>query len=486
MAKETKKTQIIELDKFNINQLPELQNKKNEVDKKLKEFKYVEITDNATYEEAKKSRTGVRTIRTELQKEQKTVEKKIKDFILSPVKEAYNGLIETVTPIEDKQQTEVSRWEDIKEKQRQEKLRIEEARKQTHRDNIDLFFNHNKKIIDELTFEKIPHELVYKINDQEFTQESFEEFDDVFESKVEVLNFQLAEKTNSLQEKENIRLENERLASERKENERKENIKKSIDIFYNKWHSNISEMKFNEIKETLNLFENENPLDCGEFQEDYAQKRANLVRMLEAKINFLTQAENQRIQQEKLDKEKADLEAQKTKVKESAFELKVNSRIQQLVILGLTFDFESSYVGHNFIIDVLDIKTYEDSKWDKLITQIEEVKSKPIVEITIQEKVILEEIDVVEEEVLTSISGGIDIPNEEEIQEVEFEEKSIKQAILDTISDLCSNFLYYDRKVDESLTIEKLNEAVKLGEITIDEMVAEFKKHLENTFNEPS
>ncbi len=58
----------------------------------------------------------------------------------------------------------------------------------------------------------------------------------------------------------------------------------------------------------------------------------------------------------------------------------------------------------------------------------------------------------------------------------------MKQTILDTISDLCSDFLYYDRKEDEDLTMEQLNEAVKNGEITIDEMVSEFRKHLENTF----
>lgn len=60
----------------------------------------------------------------------------------------------------------------------------------------------------------------------------------------------------------------------------------------------------------------------------------------------------------------------------------------------------------------------------------------------------------------------------------------MKQNILDTISDLCSDFLYYDRKEDESLNVEQLNSAVKNGEITIDEMVSEFRKHLENTFNQ--
>ena len=58
----------------------------------------------------------------------------------------------------------------------------------------------------------------------------------------------------------------------------------------------------------------------------------------------------------------------------------------------------------------------------------------------------------------------------------------MKKKILDTISDLCSDFLYYNRKEDEDLSMEQLNESVKSGIITIDEMVAEFRKHLENTF----
>lgn len=59
----------------------------------------------------------------------------------------------------------------------------------------------------------------------------------------------------------------------------------------------------------------------------------------------------------------------------------------------------------------------------------------------------------------------------------------MKQIILDTIIDLCLDFLLYDRKEDEYLTTEQLNEAIKSGEVTIDEMVAEFRKHLENEFN---
>ena len=60
----------------------------------------------------------------------------------------------------------------------------------------------------------------------------------------------------------------------------------------------------------------------------------------------------------------------------------------------------------------------------------------------------------------------------------------MKEIIIATISDLCSNFLYYDRREDEQLSINQLNKAVKDGVITIDEMVAAFRTNLEIIFND--
>ena len=62
--------------------------------------------------------------------------------------------------------------------------------------------------------------------------------------------------------------------------------------------------------------------------------------------------------------------------------------------------------------------------------------------------------------------------------------KSLKQHILDAISDLCADFLFYDRKEDEILTPGVINDAVEKGEITIDEMVAEFRSQLETQFQQ--
>ena len=55
----------------------------------------------------------------------------------------------------------------------------------------------------------------------------------------------------------------------------------------------------------------------------------------------------------------------------------------------------------------------------------------------------------------------------------------MKATILAAITDLCRDFLYYDRQEDEDLSSEDIKKAVKIGEVTIDEMVAEFRKNLE-------
>lgn len=58
----------------------------------------------------------------------------------------------------------------------------------------------------------------------------------------------------------------------------------------------------------------------------------------------------------------------------------------------------------------------------------------------------------------------------------------MKENILISIDGLIANFVYYDRKVDETLSAQQLNEAVSNGDVTIDEMVKRFRTGLENTF----
>jgi hypothetical protein len=57
-----------------------------------------------------------------------------------------------------------------------------------------------------------------------------------------------------------------------------------------------------------------------------------------------------------------------------------------------------------------------------------------------------------------------------------------KLLILNYISDMCTDFLYYDRKEDEDLPLGEIEKAVKSGDITVEEMVEAFRKELLKSF----
>lgn len=56
----------------------------------------------------------------------------------------------------------------------------------------------------------------------------------------------------------------------------------------------------------------------------------------------------------------------------------------------------------------------------------------------------------------------------------------MKEQILGLIPDLISGFLYYDRKEDENVTRDTIQNAIKNGDITIEEIVEKFKEELIN------
>ena len=55
-----------------------------------------------------------------------------------------------------------------------------------------------------------------------------------------------------------------------------------------------------------------------------------------------------------------------------------------------------------------------------------------------------------------------------------------KDQVLTAIQDLVADFLYYDRKEDEDLPMDEIERLVEEGELSIDEMVDEFQRALED------
>jgi len=62
--------------------------------------------------------------------------------------------------------------------------------------------------------------------------------------------------------------------------------------------------------------------------------------------------------------------------------------------------------------------------------------------------------------------------------------KTTRQLILDLISDLVADFLYYDRKEDDELGVGGIEAAVEAGDISVSEMAAAFKNELWQAFEE--
>jgi len=65
------------------------------------------------------------------------------------------------------------------------------------------------------------------------------------------------------------------------------------------------------------------------------------------------------------------------------------------------------------------------------------------------------------------------------------DERTRREIILDTVSDLVGKLMYYDRKEDEDLPRGAIEEAIKEGEITVQEIVDYFDVALQQATPTP-
>jgi len=59
-----------------------------------------------------------------------------------------------------------------------------------------------------------------------------------------------------------------------------------------------------------------------------------------------------------------------------------------------------------------------------------------------------------------------------------------KRKVFEALENSISKFLYYDRKEDDDLNVEQFKQAVRRGDITLDEMVDYFTNSLIEYFGE--
>ena len=211
------KNQVLNLDDLNVNQITELSQFEQSQKELVASNPYVEIVDNTTYEQAKKNRTALVKGRTSLENQEKVIASKLSNF-RKQVGAKTKELIEITLPHEEKQQTEVKRFEQIKENERLERERIENERIESIKKRISDFENESYSTINSWNNEVLAigeeyKEMLLKL----VSGFDFEEFDILFEQAKHRVMEHAQNKIDSLVEKENQRIENERLAREKAE-----------------------------------------------------------------------------------------------------------------------------------------------------------------------------------------------------------------------------------------------------------------------------
>lgn len=206
------KKDALQLEDLKVSNLPELQGWKEKQQKLVEENPYVEIVDNKSYEVACKSRTALLKGRTELEKQDKLIASKLTSF-RKEVKQETDNLIAITLPYEEKQQSEVKRFEEIKAAEKAEEKRIEQLRVDTIKSKINNFETASYGVIQDTTIENVD---LHKSMLDAFANADFdyEEFDILFEQAKARVQTSWDLKCSDIQEKESQRVENERLQKE--------------------------------------------------------------------------------------------------------------------------------------------------------------------------------------------------------------------------------------------------------------------------------
>lgn len=206
------KKDALQLEDLKVSNLPELQGWKEKQQKLVEDNPYVEIVDNKSYEVACKSRTALLKGRTELEKQDKLIASKLTSF-RKEVKQETDNLIAITLPYEEKQQSEVKRYEEIKASEKAEKERLDQERVNSIKTRIDNFESDSYKIIQDTTIDNV--ELHKTMLDALVNIDfDYEEFDILFEQAKARIQTSWDAKCSDIQEKEAQRIENERLQKE--------------------------------------------------------------------------------------------------------------------------------------------------------------------------------------------------------------------------------------------------------------------------------
>lgn len=417
MAKQKQELAVIDFTQFSVAQLPELKGKKEEIASVIEANPIVEIVDNATYESAKKSRTAVRTLRTSLEKEGKDVEKKIKDHVLGVIKKEYDTLVSDVKSAEDSRQSPIDAWEKKKEEEKQEKARLEQERIDGIKTKISDYVASWKEAFGFMVFGSIKEVSEnFAESNANFDKNALQEFDVLFDREVSTLTELLENKISTLKEQEQIRVDNLLIQEKNAE-------QTSIQEWQRTWNANIDSLSFGDIADVKSILVKSKLVNLKHYVSGYEEIYLSTEKRLHSQIEFVSKAEEQRIMQVELDKERErnaeeqriaqeKLDQEKKEFEQKQAEVKFQERKKFLVDEGYWNIYFTTECFERESTARLNLLNFDENGFENFKLAVLKAKE-PI-----------EAIEVVAEEVVEMPLLEIDeIANHDAfIQEVEFEE----------------------------------------------------------------
>lgn len=211
-SKSKNEVQLLDITNVKPSQLKELKGWETTQLKILTENPYVEIIDSKTYELAKQNRTALVSARTDLEKQDKTIASAFRSF-RKKVGEETQRLINITKEAEEKQQSEVKRYEKEKEAEKEAEAKAEEERVQSIKDKIENVEEQLNLQIELLTLENIKEseEVFNDIVVSEGSEFDFQEFDPMFNEIVNLKTEEFDRKKEQIKLEEQQRQEREEL-----------------------------------------------------------------------------------------------------------------------------------------------------------------------------------------------------------------------------------------------------------------------------------
>lgn len=204
-----------QLTELKANQLIELEGWEQKQKEVVEANPFIPINDPKSYDQAKKNRTALKSARTEVEKQDRLIGSTLSNF-RKDTKAVAENLISITKPHEERQQEEVSRYEEILEERKNEKERLEKERVGKIQEKIQFIETFMKTAIDKMTFETIGATEDVLKSDSVVVDFDFEEFQVLFDNMTnEHWNF-FNQNKEKLQQEEADRIERERLEEENK------------------------------------------------------------------------------------------------------------------------------------------------------------------------------------------------------------------------------------------------------------------------------